>query len=368
MVHAKALRCFQCGARYPVKQTVFRCRCGGSLDVVYDYQSIREQLYEGVFLRTPISHWKYWPFYPITDLTRKISLGEGGTALLKARTMPIMLKNETTNPTASFKDRGTTVEITKALEFGAKHLACASTGNMGASVAAYSAIAGIPATIFLPTKTAPSKVKQIAAYGAQIVRVRGDYTEAMHAAEAAFRRQGFYLMGDYPYRVEGVKSVGYEIADQLNWQPPDWIFCPVGNGSLFYGIWKAFNDLKAVGFIDRLPRMAAVQAAGCSPVVDAWAAKRKVIRPVKPRTICSAVACGDPIDGLEALYAIKQSGGMGVKCTDKEVLAAQKALATREGIFAETSGALSVAGYQKAASEVDGTVVCLITGHGLKEL
>ena len=262
-------------------------------------------------MRAKPTHWKYWAFMPVKDLSRIITMGEGGTPLLENKRLGengrLLIKYEAANPTGSFKDRGSSLEITKALEFRKHRVVLASTGNMGASVAAYAAYAGLGCRVFIPDIAGKEKITQIKAYGAETVAVEGDYSVAIRQAEEyVISNSDSFLTGDYPWRSEGTKTVGFEIADQLYWHVPDYIVVPVGNGTLIWSIYEAFRELALVGITDRVPRIIGVQVEACAPVVHAWENKLDEIIPVRdPKTIATAIACGDPIDGLAALRAIR---------------------------------------------------------------
>ncbi|MBW3015113.1 threonine synthase [Candidatus Woesearchaeota archaeon] len=345
---------------------IFECeKCHGPLDLVYDYREIKEQIITDVFLREEIKHWKYWPFYPIQQHDKIVSFKEGGTPLIKSKSEKgYMFKYEGVNPTGSFKDRGSTIEITKVNELNIKKVICASTGNMGASVAAYSARAGIKADIYVPTIATKEKVLQMKAYGANVIRVNGNYEDALNRTKKARIKEHVYLTGDYPYRGEGEKSVGFEIIDQLHWDCPDYIVTPIGNATLIYAIFKALNELKEVKIIKKLPRIVGVQAVGCNPIVKAFESKKEIKAMRKTKTIASAIDCGNPVDGIKALYALRKTRGIALDVTDKEIVNARKDLA-QEGIYVEPSGAVSYAGAKKLG--LGGEVVCVLTGHGLKD-
>jgi len=375
MVLAKSFICVKCGKNHKPEEKLVHCKkCGGPLDIIYDYKKIEDVIDKESFLREHIWHWKYWMFYPLINIPNKVTLMEGGTPLLKSRyfsdkNKEIWFKFEGMNPTGSFKDRGTTVEVSKAVELGMKEVCCASTGNMGASVAAYCARAGLKCKIFLPEDVVVSelKIKQIKAYGAEIVKVNGEYPEAIKECELYARKSGSYLMGDYPHRGEGEKSVGFEITDQMNWKVPDYVVCPMGNGTLIYAVWDSFNDLKKVKLINKLPKMIGIQAEGCSPIVDAFKKRMKKVEPVdNPRTIATAIECGDPLDGQKALKALKESKGSVEKVNNEEIIKIIKLLASKEGLYVEPSGAVSLAGLLKL-NKLKGTIVCVLTGHGLKD-
>jgi len=366
-MRVKSIYCYECGAKFPPGKVIFSCvKCGGSLDIEYDYSEIKKILRrEKDFLISDKSHWKYWMFYPITNLMNIITLGEGGSPLFESEHFDnLYFKYEGVNPTGSFKDRGTTVEVSRAVELGVKKVACASTGNMGASVAAYCAKAGIKATIFVPKFAPEIKKKQIKAYNAEVKVMKGDYDDALAKTKELRKKTGIYLMGDYPIRGAGEKSVGFELMDQLNWKSPDYLIAPIGNGTLIYGIFKSFMELKTVGLIKKIPKIIGVQAVKCNPVYLAFKSERRHIPVQKnPDTVATAIACGDPMDGLEALDACLKSKGEILQVTEKEILNAKKEIG-REGIYAEPAGAVSYAGFKKLKPEGKG--VCIITGHGLK--
>ncbi|MBI4017479.1 MAG: threonine synthase [Candidatus Aenigmarchaeota archaeon] len=316
------------------------------------------------FAHTRPHHWKYWMFYPVRR-ERAITMEEGGTPLLQSKAYAnVLFKYEGANATGSFKDRGSTVEITHAKELGAHSVVCASTGNMGASVAAYASRARINVEVWLPTRTSGVKINQIKAYGAEVKRYGRTYNETL---EKTFElaREGAYLAGDYAYRLEGQKSVAFEIADQLHWHVPDHIVVPVGMGTLAFATYKAFAELRALGVTRHVPKLVVVQAAGCAPLVKAFESGADVIEQVKrPKTVASAIDRDMPNYGHEVLHALKKTGGRAVAVTDAQILKAQKALG-KEGIYAEPGAAASYAGALKM--KLDGSVVCVITGSGLKD-
>ncbi len=374
MVLAKSFVCIRCGKDHEPEEELIHCKkCGGPLDIVYDYEKIKEVILQETFVREHPWHWKYWMFYPVIDLSNKITLMEGGTSLLLSKKFSdnkreVWFKYEGVNPTGSFKDRGTTIEVSKALELGMKEVCCASTGNMGASVAAYCAKAGLKCKIFLPKDIKNLKVKQIETCGAEVIRIKGDYPVAAKECETYARKTGSYLMGDYPYRAEGEKSVGFEIADQMNWKTPDFIVCPMGNGTLIFSIWDSFNDLKRLGLIDRLPKMVGIQAKDCSPIVDAFKKGKKKLKPIsRPKTVATAIEVGNPLDGEKALNALRKSKGHGEIVSDNDILKTIKELASKEGLYVEPAGAVSLTGFLKLKKKLKGKIVCILTGHGLKD-
>ncbi len=364
-MYAKSIRCSECGKAYPLKYPNARCPCGGSLEVMMDYRKLSRLKRKDVLSR-PFNHSRYAEFFPVRKL---VSIQEGGTPLVRSKRvekesrLPFRLwfKYEAQNPTGSFKDRGSSVEVARALEQKARHVVCASTGNMGASVSAYSAMSGLKCTIVSPSDTALVKMEQILAYGARLYRIRGNYAEAAGAVERLTRRKSLYMLGDYLWRREGTKSVGFEIADQL--PHVDHVVCPVGNGTLISATWKAFQEFYTLGWIKKLPIISGIQSSRCSPVFQDFTG-----RPRKrcSHTVAVAIECGDPLDGKRALAAIKESGGTCITVTDQDILRCREMLAQKEGLFAEPAGAVALAGILKSKKRFKGNVVCMVTGHGLK--
>jgi len=369
-MYEKFILCSNCNTKYKLNDIVFRCgNCRGSLEVVFDYKKLKKTVKWKKLQERKFNHARYKEFYPVKNL---ISLNEGGTPLIRSKNIEkefglkfqLYFKYEAVNPTGSFKDRGSSVELAKAVEFGKKSVVCASTGNMGASVAAYSGIANRKCNVIVPKNAAHIKIGQILAHGAEVHQINGNYNEAAELVEYAFRMYGAYLLGDYLYRREGTKSVGFEIAEQIK---SDYVFCPVGNGTLISATWKGFKEFKELGFIKSTPRIVAIQAENCNPVTKAFRSGEP-IRPVYGQTLAVAMECGDPLDGDRALKAIHESNGYADHVSDKEILRARKLLARREGLFAEPAGAAALAGILKGKNKIKqgSKVVCLVTGHGLK--
>ncbi|RLI97486.1 MAG: threonine synthase [Candidatus Aenigmatarchaeota archaeon] len=372
----KSLLCYRCGSRYPTSELMFRCpECGSSLEVEFDYPRLKRRM--RACKDRPPGHMRYAELYPVK---KPVTAGEGNTPLIRSKALErklglefeLWLKMEYQNPTGSFKDRGSSIEVAKALRFmdsgkqKKRRAVCASTGNMGASVAAYSGIAGVPCTIFTPADASAVKLEQILAHGADVYRIKGDYAAAAKMVESAYKEYGLYLLGDYLYRREGTKSVGFEIMDQL--PGADYVVEPIGNGTLLSATWKGMKELRTMGFARKLPRLAGIQASGCSPVARAFM-KGSAIRADKdPHTVAVAMECGDPLDGQRAYDAMKESRGFSASVTDKQILSAREILARRGGIFTEPAGAASLAGVIKSAEHIESgsRVVCVVTGHGLK--
>ncbi|HDD31294.1 MAG TPA: threonine synthase [Thermococcus litoralis] len=365
------LRCIECGKEYSEEEVRYRCDCGGLLEVVIDLDKV-----ENIFNGKNITLWKYKSFIPVE---RRVSLNEGGTPLYRLENLQrelemkeLYVKNEGANPTGSFKDRGMTVGVSKAIELGMDKVICASTGNTSASLAAYSAKAGIKSYVLVPSgKIALGKLAQAIVYGAKVLPVRGNFDDALRVVVEASRELGVYMLNSInPFRLEGQKTIAFEIFDQLGFVP-DNIILPVGNAGNISAIWKGFKELYEAGFIDKLPRMIGIQAEGASPLVKAFK-KRKPFEPEeKPETVATAIRIGNPANWKKAWRAVEESGGLFESVSDEEILKAQKLLASKEGIFVEPASASSLAGLIKLKElsliEPDESYVLITTGHGLKD-
>ena len=369
------MECSDCKKRFFLAEQVFRCtKCGGSVEIIFDYNKLKKEVSIRKLKSRDFDHLRYKEFYPVKRL---VTTGEGGTPLIRSKNiekkfnLPFRLwfKNEAVNTTGSFKDRGSSVEVAKALDLRKKRAVCASTGNMGASVAAYCAVANIGCDIFTPKDAAGVKIEQILAYGANVFKIDGDYTKAEKMSELAFRNYGVYLLGDYAHRREGTKSVGFEIFEQMDLDMKDsYVVCPVGNAILLSAIWKAALEFKKVGFMKHVPKIIGFQAENCSPIAKAFDGDGK-IKPLRnPETIAGAIECGCPLDGNRALKALKESGGWADAVSDGEILEARRTLSREEGIFPEPAGAAALAGILKRKEffEPDTDVICIVTGNGLK--
>jgi threonine synthase len=329
-----------------------------------------------------ISVWKYRELMPIEKEESIISLAEGGTGLHRCQRLgrklglkKLYVKNEGENPTGSFKDRGMTVAISKAKELRKKKVLCASTGNTSASLAAYSARAGMECIVLVPKgQVAGGKMLQVTMHGARIIQVKGDFDQAFKTAlELARRKKELYLMNSInPYRLEGQKTLAFEISDQLHSKTPDTVILPVGNGGNISATWKGFTEFQQLSIAKTRPRMIGIQAEKAAPIAKAVKSRQSKIRPVhNPQTIATAIRIGSPVNWPKVLKAINESKGTAETVTDFEILQAQRELATLEGIFVEPASAASIAGLKKlrAKGTVDSseTVVCVTTGHGLKD-
>lgn len=373
------LKCYLCDRVHREEESVTSCvKCGGPLETVHDYNTIRQRLNMYSIKTTPISSLKYMAFYPIQDFQNAVSLQEGATPLIHAQNFErhglnrVYIKNEGVNPTGCFKDRGTLVELTKAKEMGAKAICLASTGNMAASVAAYSAAAGIPCYVLVPEGTAIGKLAQTLSFGARVMQIRADYSKCAALAEKMAKTFGYYLAGDYTFRTEGQKSQAYEIVEQLFWKAPDYVICPVGCGTNFHAIAKGFKEFYDFGLIDKMPKLIVVQTPGCNPVAKAIKQKRLDFDILdKPETVAAAMCVGNPIDGYKIIKDVYDSKGTSVEVTDAEILEAQQEQAREAGVFAEPSGAMGYAGIKKLAAKgffkPDDVIVTIATGNGLKD-
>lgn len=344
--------------------------------MVYDYSEIslsREDL------KGPLSVWKYKALLPVSR--EPVTLKEGGTPIYHLRSIgkevglkEAYAKHEGMNPSGSFKDRGMTVGVTKALELGMKSVACASTGNTSASLAVYGARAGIPVIVLLPAgKVALGKVAQALMHGAKVISIKGNFDDALRLVRELCVENGIYLLNSInPYRLEGQKTIGFEIVDYFGWEVPDRIILPVGNAGNITAIFKGLSEMKRLGIIDRVPKMTGIQAEGSAPIAKAIKSGAASITVEEhPETVATAIRIGDPVNAVKALNAIRASGGTAETVNDEEILAAQKMLAMKEGIGVEPASAASVAGLIKlrrmGVIEKDERVVCVVTGHLLKD-
>jgi threonine synthase len=282
-------------------------------------------------------------------------------------------KDETRNPTGVFKDRASIMASNKALEFERNVTAIASTGNAAASMAAHAAKAGLQCYVFVPESTPIGKLSQSISYGARVIKVKGTYDQAYDLANEACATFGWYNCNPAtnPFRTEGKKTLAYELCEQFNWQPPDWVIVPVGNGCNLAGVWKGLKEFYQLGFISKKPRMVAIQPTGSSPVVTAFKKNSTSFESVNPNTLAGALAVGKPRNYIKAMSSLRESSGFAESVTDDEILEAESMLASTEGIFAEPGGAAPVAGLIKliGTGVIDrhDRVCCVITGNGLKD-
>lgn len=388
MDFVKSLRCVHCHSHYsPAESELYCPACGyheGILDVIYDYDQIST-----VFNPTTapqnrlLSMWRYLPLLPIASGTALPHLQVGWTPLYRAPLLAeeygvaaVYVKDEGRNPTASFKDRASSVGVVKGLEKKAKRITCASTGNAASSLAGFAAAAGLPATIFVP-KTAPeAKIAQLLIYGAQVFAVDGTYDQAWELCMEAAAEFGWYNRNCAinPYLIEGKKTVSLELVEQilaLGEDMPDWVAVSVGDGCTVGGVYKGLWEMHRLGFIPKVPRILGVQAEGCQPFVTAWKNNEPLV-PCEALTIADSIAVGHPRNFTKGLNAITASRGAYITVTDDEILTAMKTLARKGAVFGEPAGVTSAAGVKEAVRTgiigKNETVAILVTGNGLKDI
>jgi threonine synthase len=366
-----ALRCIECDREFENDELYTCPSCNGLLEVKIRLDSVEVDFkFDGINLRV----WKYSNLLPVKS--KPISLNEGGTPLFKTTLgdrCKVYVKHEGMNPSGSFKDRGMTIGVTKAIELGKKAVACASTGNTSASMAMYAAKAGLKAYVLLPAgKVALGKVAQALMHGAKVIGIKSNFDVALEFVRKISEEENFYLLNSVnPFRLEGQKTIAFEIVDELGYVP-DRVILPVGNAGNISAIFKGFKELKELGLIDSIPKMTGVQAEGASPIYKAFKERKLDIIPEQsPETVATAIRIGNPVNAKKALNAIYKSNGLSVSVSDNEIIEAQKFLASKEGIGVEPASAASIAGLRKLLEmgEIgsDETVVCITTGHLLKD-
>ena len=380
----ESLRCRECARTYPVEALHVCEFCFGPLEVVYDYDAIRASISPASIAAGPSTIWRYADLLP-TDAGDAVDLGAGWTPLVRADRLAaelglgeLWIKNDTLNPTGSFKDRVVSVALTKARELGFKVASCSSTGNLANSVAAHAARAGMRAVVFIPWDLEPAKIVTSAVYGCELIAIKGTYDDVNRlCSELVSELEGWAFVNNNmrTYYSEGSKTLAFEVVEQLGWQAPDHVVVPIASGSQLTKIAKGFDELAKVGLLPEAPavRISGAQAAGCGPVATAFAEKSDFVRPVRqPATIAKSLAIGNPTDGGYALDVVRSSGGAIDAVSDSEIVDAIQLLARTEGIFAETAGGVTIAALARlAASGVvrrDERVVAYVTGHGLKTI
>lgn len=379
MSFARNLRCRECHREYPLVASHVCDFCFAPVEVVYDYDGLRSTVSRERIERGPASLWRYRDFLPC-DADAAVDIGAGFTPLIRAKNLGralglnnLFVKNDTMNPTWSFKDRVVAVASTRARELGYDKLACASTGNLANSVSAHAAAAGMEAVVFIPHDLEPGKVLGSSIYGPTLVKVRGNYdaVNRLCAELAGSYNWGFVNVNVRPYYSEGSKTLGFEVAEQLGWRAPDHCVVPIASGSLFVKIWKGLNEFARAGLIDEpRTRMSGAQATGCSPVAVAWQEGTTNFRPQRPDTIAKSLAIGNPADGYYSLVQLQETNGACASVSDDEIVEGMKLLAETEGIFAETAGGVTIASVQQLARagriHPDELVVAFVTGAGFK--
>jgi threonine synthase len=379
---ADALQCKECKTRYGLEARYVCDQCFGPLEVAYSPPTstpdeLRRRIQAG-----PLNLWRYADFLPLEGAP-KAALPTGFTPLVKADRLAerlglreVWVKNETANPTHSFKDRVVSVALARAVELGFGTIACASTGNLANAVAAHAAAAGLPSYVFIPSNLEEAKILATGAYGTHVVGIDGNYDDVNRLCtelSGEYDSWAFVNVNVRPYYAEGSKTLAYEIAEQLGWEIPDRVVAPVASGSLFTKVARGFEEWIECGLLEgEVPTMNGSQAEGCSPVAQAHAAGVDFCRPVKPDTIAKSLAIGNPADGPYALDLARRTDGGIDAVSDEEIVAGIRLLAETTGIFTETAGGVTTAVLRKLAErgdiDPDERVVLLITGDGLKTI
>ena len=396
MAFVNGLKCRECDREYPSEALNVCDFCFGPLEVVYDYATISEVISRDSIAKGPLSIWRYRDLLP-ADSDDPVDIMAGFTPLVKARNLGkklglnnLYIKNDSVNPSFSFKDRVVSVAATKAVEFGFDTLACASTGNLACSVAAHAARAGIRAVVFIPSDLERGKIIGAAVYGPTMISVEGTYDEVNRlCSEVADNYPwAFVNINMRPYYAEGSKTLAYEVAEQLGWRLPDHVVVPTASGAMFTKIWKGFNELACLGMLEGVEassfgpdqntvhhpavttKMHMTQAAGCAPIVTAWENGNPHVLPVRPNSIAKSLAIGNPADGIYSMRVINNSAGTAYAVPENQIVNGIMLLAETEGIFTETAGGVAVSGLKHAAEcgaiKADDLTVVYITGNGLK--
>tara|TARA_Y100000590_G_scaffold132158_1_gene150997 strand:- start:1822 stop:3045 length:1224 start_codon:yes stop_codon:yes gene_type:complete len=375
----KSLKCRECGEEYPIEPINVCEFCFGPLEVDYDYDLIRKNISKDKIKSGPLTIWRYKDLLPIEN-QNIIDIGTGFTPLTKATNLGnhlglnnLYIKNDSVNPTYSFKDRVVSVATTKAVEFEFKTLACVSTGNLMGAVAAHGAKAGMETVVLFPSNLEQAKIVNSSIYGPTLVAIHGTYDEVNRlGSEIADNNPwAFVNINMRPFYAEGSKTLGYEVAEQLDWSVPDHCIVPAASGELHTKIWKGFQEMEEVGLLEKVnSKMHLAQALGCSPIVEAYNNNESQVTPVKPDTIVKSLAIGNPAAGSYALETLKETSGAAVAISDPKVIEGIQLLAETEGIFTETAGGVVISAVKELAEngiiKPDELAVAYITGNGLK--
>jgi threonine synthase len=373
-----SLQCRECKKEYDSTFKYICDECFGPLDVKYDFPSVTKD----TFANREHTYWRYFELLPILDKSNIVSIDAGMTPLIKADKLGkelgldnLYIKNDSVNPTFSFKDRPAGVAVSKAKELGLSAVGCASTGNLAAATAAHAAKGGFPCYVFAPSDIEHAKITQALSYGANYIAVDGTYDDSNRIAAQIGDSKGIGIVNINmrSYYVEGSKTLAYEVAEQLGWQVPDQLIIPVGSGAMLNAICKGFEELQKISLISDVSNMhvVAAQPKGCAPIVDAYKKKSDQVVPVEnPDTVAKSLAIGDPGDGRYVLKRLAQYNGLAEETNNKEIIDAILLLAKTEGIFTEPAGGVSVAVLKKLVE--DGKIdrnektICYVTGNGLK--
>ncbi|MEK7722600.1 MAG: threonine synthase [Elusimicrobiota bacterium] len=382
MKKIKTLQCIRCGKDHKLTETKYNCNaCGGNLQVLYDYNLIKKRLNYEVLRDNPErSIWRYLDILPVSSIKNVPPVQVGWTPLYRAEKLGagtgvpnLYIKDDGRNPSASFKDRASAVVIARALELKEKVITAASTGNAAASLACLTASLNMKTVIFVPETAPAPKMAQLLVFGAAVIMVKGTYDDAFDLCLKASAEYGWYnrSTGINPFTREGKKTCSFEICEQLNWETPDKVFVPVGDGNIISGIWKGFVEFHRLGIIERLPQLVAVQAEHSDSIKRAFESGGDV-QPVSGATIADSISVSLPRDGMAAVMAIRDSGGFALSVTDAEILDAIPRIARGSNVFAEPAAAAAYAGLLKAVKEgrvkENESVVLLISGNGLKDI
>jgi threonine synthase len=375
-----ALQCRICGQQYPVEPLTICEECFGPLEPAYDLQSLDGEVFRKHVEQGPASLWRYEALLPGGPSIERVDLGAGFTPLRRADRLAdalgldtLWIKDDSVNPSNSFKDRVVSVATTMARAFGFEAISCASTGNLANATAAHAAKIGMPCYVFIPEDLERAKILATAAYGAKVVAVKGNYDDVNRlCSEVADELPwAFINVNMRPYYAEGSKSLGFEVAEQLGWRLPDHVVVPIASGALLTKIHRAFAELIAIGAVEEKPyRVSGAQPEGCRPVAQAFRDGAETVQPVKPDTIARSLAIGNPADGMFALQVARQTGGVIEWCTEAEILDGIELLASTEGVFTETAGGVTVANLKRLVEQgvirPDEETVAFITGNGYK--
>ncbi|TAK59826.1 MAG: threonine synthase [Bacteroidetes bacterium] len=378
--YVTGLKCLICGATY-AHGNVFTCpRCGieGILDVQYDYSKIDNSQF--TIHNSPLNIWRYNNLLPVSPDLHPPHLHVGWTPVYDAKRLAkhlgvrkLFIKDDGRNPSNSFKDRASSVGVMKALEFGYKTIACASTGNAASSLACMSAAVGLQSYIFVPARAPEPKVTQLLIFGATVIKVQGTYEQAFDLCREACEKFGWYNRnsGTNPFLVEGKKTAGLEIAEQMKDDVPDWVVVSVGDGCTIGGIGKGLQEMKRLGVITGVPKLLGVQAEGAKPMYEAFYSGKELV-PSDTNTIADSIAVGTPRNWRRAIHQIRQSNGEMITVSDEEILEAMRATARLGGVFGEPAGIASAAGLKKALAQnmikPHESALVVVTGNGLKDI
>lgn len=380
----KYLICDSCGVHASTNESLYACpKCGSSMHTAFDIENNKEEVKEIISQGK-----KFWDYKALTTLkedTKPISMGEGNTPLVSCSNISNELgisyyvKNETLNPSGTFKDRCMSVSISKAQEFGAEGIIIGSAGNAGAAAAAYSAKSGLPCYVLIPSSTILARITQTIMYGAKVILINGTVNNCIDLIKELSSKPKFHNVTTAsrynPYQADGPKMIAYDLARDMNWTVPDWIITPMGGGGILSSIWQGYKDMYSVGLIDKLPKMVGMQASGCAAIVKAFN-ENKSPQEIEdfgiPNTIAAAIADPFPLDGWTALQAIYDSNGYSLMVDDEDILKGQYLLSSNEGIFPETASSTTVIGTYKLVErgiiKKGESVVSIITGTGLKDI